>query len=127
MRKLFLNGFLLLFMGACFSCQSFHHRGDVSVTISDHDGHYKMSSYFNKNKTREVQDYMTQQIGRQGDISFVNTTMDAVLMIDDKTTFYIKALPGEVEIEFDKSKNSDEGFKQVKTMCEGIKNIVVKQ
>jgi hypothetical protein len=127
MRKLFLKGSLLLLMGACFSCHGFHHRGDVSVTISEHDGHYKMSSYFNRKKTREVQDYMTQQIGRQNDISFANTTLDAVLTIDDKTTFYIKSMPGEVEIDFDKSRNSDEGFQQVKAMCEGIKDIVAKQ
>lgn len=83
-----------------------------------------MSAWFNLDKTNAVHKYMDQQLGKRNNISFVNSEIDATIMLDDHTTFYVRSLPGDLEIKLDKKQNSQESYIQVKKMCEGIKNVI---
>ena len=50
-----------------------HSSGDTSLTLTESDHYYSMYAHFNKNKTRDVEKYMDNLIGKQSNMSFVNT------------------------------------------------------
>ena len=108
-----------------FSCMH-HDNGHTSLTLSESDHYYSMDADFSKSKTRAVEEYMDSRIGRRSNMSFVNSRIDGTLALDDHTTFYIKKYPGLVEIKLDKDENSYEAYHRIKTMCEGIKKLLVK-
>jgi len=84
-----------------------------------------MKAKFNPEKTTKVDKYLDKELS-SGDMSFVNITMDGEITLDNKTTFYIKKSPGYLHIKFDKEKNSDEAFFKIKSVCEGINEVVRK-
>ena len=107
-----------------FSCM--HSDGDTSLSYHDSGQYYSMKAYFSRGKTREVEEYMDSRIGKRSNMSFVNSRIDGRLALDDHTTFYIKKSPGVLKIKLDKNENSGEAYERIKSMCEGIKKVLVK-
>src|SRR5437868_4095971 len=99
---LLCNLFLLYFS---VSCTQFNNH-NIDIHISDSQHNYKFLAHYNKMKTRNVEEYMDDKIGRNSNMSFVNTRIDGKLALDDHTTFYIKKYPGYLEIKLDKNENS---------------------
>jgi len=97
--------------------------GSISIKHSQYDHYYEMKAKFNPDKTTEVDRYLDKKLP-SGNMSFVNIEMDGEITLDDKTTFYIKKSPGYLHIKFDKEKNSDEAFIKIKSVCEGINDVV---
>jgi hypothetical protein len=97
--------------------------GSISIKHSQYDHYYEMTAKFNPDKTDEVDRYLDNKLAT-GNMSFVNTKMDADVTLDDKTTFFIKKSPGYLNIKFDKEKNSDEAFTKIKSVLEGINDVV---
>ena len=97
--------------------------GSISIKHSQYDHYYEMTAKFNPEKTTEVDRYLDKELSA-GTMAFVNTRMDGEITLDDKTTFYVKKSPGYINIKFDKEKNSDEAFSKVKSVCEGINEVV---
>lgn len=123
MKKSFLlTGGCMFLVWVSISCYHSHHN--TKISISETKDAYKMSAWFNLDKTNAVHKYMDQQLGKRNNISFVNSEIDATIMLDDHTTFYVRSLPGDLEIKLDKKQNSQESYIQVKKMCEGIKNVI---
>lgn len=83
-----------------------------------------MDAWFHEYQTRDVEEFMDDKIGRRSNVSFVDTRMDGRVALDNRTTFFIKKVPGHIKIELDKRKNSAESYKEIKTMCEGIKEVL---
>ena len=84
-----------------------------------------MKADFPENRMREVDDYMDNKIGNASNMSFTNTRIDGTLALDNHTTFYIKKSDGFLNITLDKDKNSEDSYRQIKSMCEGIKKLLV--
>ncbi len=103
-----------------------HHDGNIDISYKDSDESYSMKAYFDKNQTREVEEYMDDKIGRRSHMSFVNSKIDGTIALDDHTKFYIKKMPGVLEIKLDKDENSREGYHEIRSMCQGIKKVVAK-
>ena len=97
--------------------------GSISIKHSQYSHYYEMTAKFNPDKTTEVDKWLDKELST-GNMSFVNTSMDGDITLDDKTTFYIKKSPGNLHIKFDKEKNSDEAFFKIKSVCEGINDVV---
>jgi hypothetical protein len=97
--------------------------GSISIKHSQYDHYYEMTAKFNPDKTDRVDRYLDKEL-RSSNMSFVNTKMDADITLDDKTTFYIKKTPGYLNIKFDKEKNSNEAFTKIKSVLEGINEVV---
>jgi len=97
--------------------------GSISIKHSQHSHYYEMTAKFSPDKTDEVDKYLNKELP-SGNMSFVNTEMDGEITLDDKTTFYIKKSPGYLHIKFDKEKNSVEAFSKVKSILEGINEVV---
>ncbi|SRR6266496_1317485 len=123
MKKLFL--FYALACTTAFSCRYFD-NGNTNLSYSESGHYYSMKAHFSKIKTRDVEEYMNDRIGTRSSMSFLNTRIDGQLALDDHTTFYIKKYAGFLEIKLNKDENSDEAYQRIKSMCEGIKNIIVK-
>jgi hypothetical protein len=109
----------------CFglSCDQINHHS-VNIHVSDSKQYYKMYAHYNPGKAGNVDEYMTDEIGRASHMSFVNTRIDGKLTLDNHTTFYLKKHPGYIEIKLDKDENSRDAYQKIKTMCTGIKQII---
>lgn len=83
-----------------------------------------MDAWFNENKTGDIEAYMNDKIGRQSNVSFANTRIEGRIGLDDHTTFFIKKTPGHLKIELDKSRNSFRSYREIKSLCEGIKEVL---
>ena len=124
MRKSFLlSGSCMLVICFNLSCYHFDHH-NTSISISETKAAYKMSAWFDKSKTGKVHEYMNKKLGKKNNISFINAEIDAMVTLDDRTTFYIKSLPGDLTIKLDKESNSYESYTEIKEMCEGVKAVI---
>jgi len=97
--------------------------GSISIKHSQYDHYYEMTAKFNPDKTDEVDRYLDKELP-SGNMSFVNTEMNGDITLDNKTTFFIKKSPGYLNIKLDKEKNSDEAYSKIKSVCEGINDVV---
>lgn len=100
-------------------------QGNTAVKISDSNKNYDFEAKYKHDKTRKVQEYMTESLSGTG-FKFTNTQLDAKLSLTGGINFYIKSYDGELVLKFDKRKNSKEDYDRFKKMCEGIKDLVQK-
>ena len=121
MKKITILLYLFLAVITTTSCG--FPDGSISIKHSQYSHYYEMTAKFNPEKTTEVDKYLDKELSR-GDMSFINTRMDGEITLDNKATFYIKKSPGYLHIKFDKEKNSDEAFIKIKSVCEGINEVV---
>ena len=118
---------VLLYTLVCIAVIScIHHNGNVNIAYHDADQYYSMNADFSKSKTSVVEYYMDRKIGTKNNISFVNVQSDAILTLDDHTRFYMKKVPGHIEIKLIKAENSYEAYYKIKSMCEGMKKVLTK-
>ena len=108
----------------CTVVSCWHRRGDVSIQYSESEKYYSMDAWFQEDRTRAVEEYMDDKIGRRSNFSFVNTKVDGRVSLDDHTTFFIKKFPGHLRIKLDKRENSTNNYREIKSLCEGIKEVV---
>jgi hypothetical protein len=106
------------------SCRRFGHNTNIAYAETGH--YYSMNAWFNKNKARAVDEFMNDRIGDRSNMSFVNTSIDGQITLADRTRFYIKKYPGHIEIKLDKQDNSSEAYHRIRSMCEGIKEVIAK-
>jgi hypothetical protein len=97
--------------------------GSISIKHSQYDHYYEMTAKFNPERTTRVDKYLDQELAA-GSMSFVKTEIDGDITLDDKTTFYIKKSPGYLNIKFDKEKNSAQAYTKIKSVLEGINEVV---
>lgn len=121
MKKIIILLFVLLAVITITSCG--FPDGSISIKQSQYSHYYEMTAKFNPEKTTEVDKYIDKELS-SGDMSFINTRMDGDITLDNKATFYIKKSPGYLHIKSDKEKNSDEAFVKIKSVCEGINEVV---
>ena len=98
---------------------------NTSVKVSESGSVYQFKAKYNKAKTKQVQEYMTESLKGTG-FKFTNAQLDAKLTLDGGINFYIKSYDGELALKFDKNANKLDDFTKFKKMCEGIKDIVGK-
>ena len=103
---------------------SCRHHGNIDIQYRETKHWYSMDAWFHENRTRDVEEYMDDKIGKQSNVSFVNTRIDGRIGLDDHTSFLLKKSPGHIRIELDKRKNSYESYREIKALCEGIKEVV---
>jgi hypothetical protein len=90
-------------------------------------GHYfYMDADFHKSKTRQVEHYINRELGRKSHFSFFNTNTNATLTLADDTKFYMRKEPGYIMIKLDKDENSPAAYYRIKSMCEGMKDIITR-
>ena len=103
-----------------------HNDHNVSLSVSESDRYYSMNAHFSRSKTKALEQYMDRELGRQSNMSFRNAQIDGTMALDDSTTFSVKKSPGVLKIKLDKDENSDEALARVRSMCEGMKEVLAK-
>ena len=118
MKKLAIALFVSIAIASC----SFP-GGSINIKHSQYDHYYEMTVKFNPDNTTKVDRYLDKELS-SGNMSFANTEMDGEITLENKTTFYIKKSPGYLNIKFDKEKNSEQAFVNIKSVLEGINEVV---
>jgi uncharacterized protein YdaU (DUF1376 family) len=119
----------VLFTLAVLCCLNIHCRNshvnnrpsNISFTIEETDDDYRIFANYDPEKTKAVESVLDDYLKQDNDPSFTNTRIDADITMNDKTTFHIKHLAGDLEIELDKDKNSPTTLHRFKEMAERIK------
>jgi hypothetical protein len=117
--------FFLCGFSSCYDDSYFSNSDDVSISIRESDEVYKMSASFDERKTRMVKNYISDYTGDNGLFkSGGNVVMDAETTFGDNINVYIKFRPGQLKIKLDKDENSEQAYREVKDMCEGIRELL---
>lgn len=122
MKKHFIvavSGCMLLVLSSCF-----HHGNDISITISDDEDEYEMDASYSKKQSHAVRVYLNDHLLDKRIVLHKNRYVDEEVTLEDNTTFYINAYPGELRIKIDKRENSEESCEKVKQICEELKEIL---
>ena len=98
-------------------------NGSISIKHSQYSHYYEMTAKFNPDRTAAVERWLDKELST-GDVSFTNTEIDGDITLDNQATFYMKKSPGFLNIKLDKEKNSDEIYRKVRAVCEGINDVV---
>jgi hypothetical protein len=97
--------------------------GSISIKHSEYDHYYEMTAKFNPDRTTAVERWLDKELPA-GDVSFTNTEIDGNITLDNQATFYMKKSPGFLNIKLDKEKNSDTIYRKIRSVCEGINDVV---
>jgi hypothetical protein len=102
-----------------------HHNNDnLSISVTDTDDTYALSAKFNEDYTGRVQDYINHSIRPNGLFRSAHDYFNVTTRLSDNTEFHIKESPGELELEFDKRKNSYASYQRIRKMCEGVSEVL---
>jgi hypothetical protein len=112
----------LMIIAGLSSC--FHHRHDISVTVSDDEDEYEMEADYRRNQSHDVQVFLNDHLLANSNTSIRNGYADDEVTLDDKTTFYINTNPGELNIRINKNENSEESCERIRLVCEELKQIL---
>ena len=116
---------IVFYVLICFLlCGCTYHQGTTSLKLSETDHYYNMEAWFYENRTDDVEAYMDEKIGRANNVSFSASRIDGRLTLGDRTTFFIKKFPGHIEIKLDKGENSPGSYQKIKSLCEGIREVL---
>ena len=122
MKKYARNAVYSLFLLCLYvSCRN---NGNISLTLSESDNYYKIIAAYPVQNTANVERYMSQKLGKESNVSFVNTRIDAEITLNDGTKFYMKNAPGNMELKLDKTKNTYASYQKIKTFGEGLKPVL---
>ena len=116
---------LIIFL--VFLCPGFiacHQHPDVDITLKDGGRYFYMDADFHHSKTRQVERYIHRELGKDKNVSFVTNRTNANITLGDNTRFYMKKEPGHVLIKFDKNQNSPAAYYRIRSMCEGLKDVI---
>ena len=122
MKKYFFSAVpLLIFMLSFSSC---FHDHNISVSINDDEDEYEMDASFQRKQTHAVQVYLNDNLLVNGSEWHRNDEVEKEITLDDNTTFYIDASPGELRIKIDKTENSEQSCEKLRQVCEDIKDLL---
>lgn len=117
---------ILIFVAVNILISSCGHHRNIDITMKDAGHYFYMDADFHHSKTRQVEHYMNREIGKESNFSFVNTRTDATVTLADNTRFYMRKEPGHLVIKLDKDENSPAAYYRIKSMCEGIKEVITR-
>lgn len=101
-----------------------HNNDNLSIAVTDTDDTYELSAKFNEDFTGRVQDYINHSIRPNNLFRSTHDYFNVTTRLNDNTEFHIKESPGELEVEFDKKKNSYASYQRIRKMCEGISDVL---
>jgi hypothetical protein len=122
MKKLFFVVLVSIFT-VMLGCRN---HNNTSVTVKDSYRYYSLEASFNKDLTPEVEHYLNNKLGTLDAAFQVDGSADREFTLGDETSFYLKNEPGYLELKLDKDANSIDSYHRIRSICQGIKQIVTK-
>lgn len=120
MKKILLALVFSLVLMACFFSFAFDKLfsdKDISIHVKETDNTYQLYANYNRSQSRRIQKYMDEELSTNR--FFRNAKMNALVTLDDRTSFYVKIKPGALYIKL--NKNDFESYSRIKKLGEGLK------
>ncbi len=100
-----------------------NNNGSISIHVTESEQVYKFAATYNETKSQKIKQYIDDCLKPES--IFKNSDkVDALIILDDRTRFNIKATPGRLHIKLDKSENSEASIVRIRKICQGIKEII---
>ena len=117
MKIIILNLCLVgcLLIGACNS-----NRGHISITTKDKGTSLKFTASYPENKTAKAQQYIEKSFKEDRIFNAPNDSKKVEIRLVDGTHFNLTYEPGYLAIHFDRNKNSNGSYQQMKKMIAGF-------
>lgn len=117
MKIIILNLFLVgcLLIGAC----NFN-RDHISITTKDNGDYVNFTAIYPEHKTAKAQQYIETSFKEDRIFKLPSDAKKVEIRLVDGTHFNLKYEPGYLAIHFDRDKNSNESYQQMKKMIAGF-------
>ena len=115
-----VTGFMLMGLASCF-----HHRNDISITISDDADEFEMDALYHKRKTHAVRVYLNDHLLHNKTGRYKKNVDGEEMILDDNTKLYLNEYPGSLRIKIDKEENPTGSYEKIKQACEEMKEIML--
>ncbi|HJW18354.1 MAG TPA: hypothetical protein VJ499_14585 [Flavisolibacter sp.] len=122
MKKLLFVLFVSINIGM-LACRN---HNNTSLTVKDSRRYYYMEASYNKDLTHDVERYMNDKISALDPNFLIDGPADRQFTLGDQTSFYLRNEPGYVELKLDKDENSIASYHRVRSICQGIKEILTR-
>ena len=110
-------------LSAFYSCRQ---GNNIDITYSDKDRYYYMDAEFDHRKTGRLELYLNRSLGKESNQVIVKRRMNTNVTLADNTNFYLRKEPGHITIKLDKNQNSEQAYRRVRSICEGMKVLMMK-
>lgn len=97
---------------------------DVSIKVNETIDTYSFTARFPPEKTHKALARIDRYLAKADGPSFSGGPIDATITTDNKTIFYMKSKPGDLELRLRKAVNTEENCDKFRQMCEEIKNVL---
>lgn len=97
---------------------------NTNVSYHEDEEEFVMDAHYPRKQSRSVDAYLDRTIGRNSRSSFKDSRVDGTISWDDRGVFYIKKYPGRLKIKIDKESTSPGTYRDLKKICQGLKNVL---
>ena len=97
---------------------------NTSITVKDSHRYYFMEASYNEGLTHNVERYMNDSLGTIDSTFQLDGVADRNFTLGDHTSFHLTNEPGYISLKLDKGANSKASYHRLKSICNGIKQIV---
>lgn len=122
-----MKNLLLTLAGlALLSYGAFHYanRNDINLKVSENESELNISAEFPSEKTPQVKNYLNKELNLDKELASKNHKIDGDISLEDGTFFYMKLAEGRLKIEMERKRNSQNAYKKLKRMFEGLKGVL---
>jgi hypothetical protein len=97
----------------------------TTVKVTETKTTYTLEASFPRDKAHDFYNYINASIAPAAQFNFEDGDLETNTSLDDGTKFHIKSQRGELEFTFDKTTNTHESYRRMKSIYEGLKGIVI--
>lgn len=97
----------------------------TTVKVSETKTTYTLDASFTRDKAQVFYEYINKAVSPSAQFDFNDGDLETSTSLDDGTTFHIKSERGELHLLFDKTNNSNQSYRRMKKIYEGMKGIVI--
>ncbi len=117
-KNLFVSIVIALLFSSCISSSG------VSIKVKETADIYSFSANFPPDRTHQALSRIDKYLAAENSRAFSSGPIDATITADNKTIFYMKSKPGDLELKLRKAVNTEANCIKFRQMCEEIKTAV---
>jgi hypothetical protein len=120
-----MKGLVLSIMSLTLFIMSSCNKSDnLSISVKDTDSRYQFSARYDRKKTIAVQQFVNTALKPNRIFADHEEELKKDIKLDDGSEFHLDSSLGDFVIEFEKDKNSDTAYENVKKLCKGVKEVI---
>src|SRR5688572_8541329 len=116
-----IGGFLLIGL-----IRNVGNRNNTSITLSENKSSVNISAEFPESKSGKVHDYFRHKLNLADLPDLSHLEIKDYSTPDNRMRFYIRSMPGSIELSLDKNQNSVDAYETIKETAEEIKQVLTR-